>query len=104
MEEVSARVSQTEDAIRQQISLLIKEGEISRVGTKYYKKNTIVPPEQHRETILKYIEEHGRATRKELAKLLGIEVRQCSWIISKLADEGKVIREGQYYKLPETMS
>ena len=104
MEEVSERVSQTEVAIRQQISLLVEEGEIARVGTKYYKKDTIVPPEQHRETILKYIEEHGCAKRRELTKLLGIEVRQCSWIISKLVDEGKVIREGQYYKLPGTMS
>lgn len=100
LEEVSARLSQSEEKIRQQIHLLIKEGEIARVGTKYYKVDEIVHPEQHRETILKYIEEHGVAMRKELASLLGLGDRQCTWIMDKLISDGKVVRLGNKYYLP----
>jgi len=103
LEDVSARLSQSEERIRQQIHLLIKEGELARVGTKYYKVNEIVPPEQHRETILKYIEEHGAAMRKEMASLLGIGERQCTWIMDKLISDGKVVRMSNKYYLPGTI-
>ena len=78
------------------------EEKLVRIGARYYLPGTAVPPEQHYEVVRAYLEEEGGAYRKELADLLHIEEKQCSWILTGFVADGKLAREGQRYVLPET--
>ena len=49
--------------------------------------------------ILDYMGEYGGAYRKEIAELLHIEERQCSWILSCMVEDGKLAKDGQRYVL-----
>ena len=80
---------------------LVQEEKLVRVGARYYLPGTAVPPEQHYEVVRAYLETEGGAYRKELADLLHIEEKQCSWILAGFVADGKLAREGQRYILPE---
>ncbi len=80
---------------------LTEQGELVLIGARYYRAGTVVPPEQHYPVIREYLERETGAYRKELAALLQVEVRSCSWILRGLVEEGKLVKKGQRYYLPE---
>ena len=80
---------------------LIKKGKLVRVGAKCYLAGTIVAPEEQYEVLRAHLEAVGIAYRAELADLLHIEGRQCHVVLRKLVEEGKLVRKGQMYSLPE---
>ena len=80
---------------------LAEQGELVLVGARYYRAGSVVPPEQHYPVIREYLEREAGAYRKELAALLQVEVRSCSWILRGLVEEGKLVKEGQRYCLPQ---
>ena len=80
---------------------LTDRGELVLIGARYYRTGTVVPPEQHYEVIREYLQRETGAYRKELAALLRVETRSCGWILRGLVDEGKLVKSGQRYYLPE---
>lgn len=81
---------------------LTEQGELILIGTRYYRKGSVVPPEEHWNVIRDYLERETGAYRKELAALLQVEVRSCSWILRGLVEEGKLVKEGQRYYLSKS--
>ncbi len=80
---------------------LTEQGKLVRVGRKYYKAGTVVPPAQQHARIRAYIEEHGSACRQELAMLLNVDARPCGWILNGMVEQGTLVRKGRRYWLPE---
>jgi len=80
---------------------LTEQGELVLIGARYYRAGSVVPPEQHYSVIREYLERETGAYRKELAALLQVEIRSCSWILRGLVEEGKLVKNGQRYYLPE---
>lgn len=81
---------------------LTEKKKLVRVGRKYYLPENVAPPEQHREQILAYIGREGMACRQDIARLLHIEVRQCSLILKHMTDAGDIRRVNQKYYLNDT--
>ncbi len=80
---------------------LREQGKLTLVGARYYLAGTVVPPERQYETICAYLKEKGSARLGELAGQLGIESKQCWWILKGLVKEGKLLHEGHKYSLPK---
>ena len=80
---------------------LREQGKVIRVGAKYYLAGTVVPPELQYETIYAYLTEKGSARLGELTELLGIEHKQCMWVLTVLAKDGKLLHENRKYTLPQ---
>lgn len=98
--EVAEQLQISSDAAHNRLRRLVSEGEIVRVDKKYYLPNRVVLPEQQYESICRYLDEAGSAYLQDLAELLGIEKRQCSYRLKKLVQEGKLIQIKQRYSLP----
>ena len=81
---------------------LTEQGELVLIGARYYRKGSVVPPEEHWNVIRDYLARETGAYRKELAALLRVEIRSCSWILRRLVEEGKLVKEGQRYFLSES--
>lgn len=81
---------------------LTEQGELVLIGARYYRKGSVVPPEEHWSVIRDYLARETGAYRKELAALLRVEIRSCSWILRGLVEEGKLVKEGQRYFLSES--
>ncbi len=81
---------------------LTEQGELVLIGARYYRKGSVVPPEEHWSVIREYLARETGAYRKELAALLQVEIRSCSWILRGLVEEGKLVKEGQRYYLSES--
>lgn len=81
---------------------LTEQGELVLIGARYYRKGSVVPPEEHWSVIREYLTRETGAYRKELAALLRVEIRSCSWILRGLVEEGKLVKEGQRYFLSES--
>lgn len=99
--DVEALLQVTERQAYEKLCRLAEQGSLVKVGTKYYRAGTVVPPEDHYEQISAYLKEAGAAYRKDLADLLHLEAKQCSWILRKFVEEGKLTRVGQRYDLPK---
>jgi len=83
------------------LSRMVKQGKLVRVGTRYYREGAIVPPEKHTEVICNHLKEVGSSSSGDIARLLRIEKRACSWILHKMVDEGLIIQRGQSYLYPD---
>lgn len=83
------------------LTRLTGTGELLRIGTRCYAADAVIPPERHYEVIRAHLERVGGAYRGELAQLLNVEVRSCGWILHRLLNDGKLIRKGHQYFLPE---
>ena len=81
---------------------LTERGELVLIGARYYRAGTVVPPEEHYRVIRDYLRRETGAYRKELAALLQVEIRSCSWILRGLVEDGKLVKDGQRYYLPES--
>jgi len=80
---------------------LRERGKLILIGAKYYLAGTVVPPELQYETICDFLTERGSAGLGELAELLGIDYKQCLWILKGFAKEGKLLHENHKYALPK---
>ena len=80
---------------------LTEQGELVLIGARYYRTGTVVPPEEHYRVIREYLKREKGAYRKELAAVLQVETRSCSWILRGLVEEGKLLKDGQRYYLPD---
>ena len=84
----------------QRMRELVEEQKLVRVGVMYYLPGTVVPQEEHDDAIKAYLQEHGSASMSDLRFLLRIERRQCGRILKKMVEDGKLIREGNTFRLP----
>ena len=89
-------------AAHDRLKELVEDGALVQVYSKYYLPRMVLPPEQQEEALRNYIREHGKATTDELVELLHLERRQCVRILNRMAEEGKLRREGKSFLLPET--
>ena len=80
---------------------LTEQKRLVRVGGKYYLPGTVVPPEQHRETIVEYLSQAGFAYRQDVVNLLRIQPKQCSLVLRHMVAEGVLVQVGQRYFLPQ---
>ena len=82
------------------LNRLTEEGKLVRVGWKYFKAGSVVPPEAHARVICEHLKKRPAAGRQELAALLNVDLRQCGWILNCLVADGTLVREGKKYRLP----
>lgn len=99
--EVMVLLSVTPAQAYERLRRLTEQGKLVKVGNRYYPIGTVVPPEEHYQKIRDYLMETGGAYRQELADILHLEARQCSWILQNLTKEGHLVKEGQRYLLPK---
>ena len=76
---------------------LSERGKLHRLGNRYY---VTLPPDPTG-TIRDHIALHGFAYRQDIARLLGIEERQCSTILRRMAERGELVLRDRKYFLPE---
>ncbi len=62
------------------------------------------PPISDEEKILAYVREHGSINNTQCRQLLNLDYHKSSYLLKKLAREGKLVREGErrgaYYRKP----
>lgn len=83
------------------LAQLTERGRLVRVGTRYYLPAAVVPPEEQYPVIRAYLLREGGAYRQDLARLLHVEPKQCSVILRRLVEEGKLQRDKYRYTLRE---
>lgn len=98
---VSELLGLSKTATYARLRRLTELGKLIRVGGKYYLPGTVVPPEQHRETILEYLAQAGFAYRQDIVDLLHIQPKQCTLVLHRMVEEGLLVQLGQKYFLPQ---
>ena len=99
--DVSELLGLSKTATYSRLRRLTELGRLVRVGGKYYLPGTVVPPEQHRETVLKYLAQEGFAYRQDIVDLLQIQPKQCTLLLHRMVEEGTLVQIGQKYFLPQ---
>ena len=79
---------------------MVQRGRLSKVGNRYYLRESVVPPEEQRSVVLDFISREGFAYRQDVARVLHIEPRQCRPILQRMIAQGDLVQEGQRYLLP----
>lgn len=74
-------------------------GKLTRIGARYYLRESVVPPERHAEVILEYLDQEGFAYRQDIARLLNIDPRQCRPILQRMIAAGQISHNRQRYTL-----
>ena len=83
------------------LNQFVERGTLIRVGAKCFLPDAVVPPEEQYRVIREYLETVGTSFRKDLADLLRLDGRQCGVILQRFVAEGKLVRKGQIYSLPD---
>lgn len=78
---------------------LVSRGRLTQVGARYYLPESVVPPEQQEEAVLRYLEREGFAYRQDIARLLGIGVSQCRPLLQRMLVQGSILQDRQRYIL-----
>ena len=99
--DVMALLGVSKTAAYSRLHRLTEQRRLVRVGGKYYLPGSVVPPEQHWETIRAYISQAGFAYRQDIVQLLRIRPKQCTLLLRHLVDAGALVQRGQKYALPE---
>lgn len=76
---------------------MVERGTLVRSGHSYYLPGAVVAPEQQRDAILAYLSNHAGCRSGQLARLLGLEPKQCLTVVQKLLDQGDIQRVGARY-------
>lgn len=100
---VMSRLGLTGNQASKRLRALAERKKLVRVGAKYYLPGTVVAPEEQYEAIRAYLRDGG-AYRDDLARLLRLEGRLCGRVLSRLVEEGKLVKTAQLYTLPETQN
>jgi integrase len=79
---------------------MVRRGRLTQIGTRYYLKEAVVPPEQQEAVILEYLSREGFAFRQDIARLLRIDPAQCRPVLQKMVAEGRIVQQRQRYLLP----
>lgn len=80
---------------------LTDRGKLVRVGKRYYPAGSIVPPERHQEEVCRYIAAEGFAYRQDIAKLLGLQDRQCTVLLKSMVSAEQLVQEKKKYFLKQ---
>ena len=78
---------------------MVSRGKLTQIGAHYYLSAVVVPPERQTEVILDYLSREGFAYRQDVARILGIEPRQCRAILQRMVAAGQIAQQGQRYVL-----
>lgn len=78
---------------------MVKRGKLTQLGTRYYLRTAVVPPERQEAVILEYLDREGFAYRQDIARLLKIEPSQCRPILQKMVAAGRITQERQRYMI-----
>jgi len=97
MEALRISASAAHDRLKE----LVEEKSLVQVYSKYYLPRKVLPLEQQEEAVRAYLQEHQRAMLDDLVLLLHLERRQCTRILNRMTEEGKLRRDGKYFCLPE---
>ena len=89
----------SKSAAYHRLKQMVNRGKLVQVGSRYYLRDTVVPPELQETTILDYLTNEGFAYRQDIARILRIEVSQCRPILQRLIDAGKIQQDRQRYIL-----
>ena len=86
----------------QRLRRMTDKGQLVRVGCRYYLPGSVVPPEEQFAAICRYLKEEGFACRQDLAAVLRIGVKQCSVLLGREVESGRLVRIAQRYYLKES--
>lgn len=86
------------EAAAGRLGRLAERGKLRRLGNRYYA--ALPSPGERLSLIRGYLEEAGFAYRQDIARLLGMEARQCSAELRALVEQGELRLEGRKYTLP----
>lgn len=95
--QLSALLGQESTAVYKQLTRLVKQGQVVKVGALYYHPTAVIPPQQHRQVIEGHVKQFGRLYRKDVVDLLGITPNQASILLKKWTTEGWLVQEKQSY-------
>lgn len=77
-------------AARTRLEMLERQGKIAAVNARYYPAETVVPPEQYGDALIRYLETHGATATPILADYLHIGKRHCESILRELVQKGEL--------------
>lgn len=101
-QEVIDHFGVTKSTAYENLARLMRRGDLVRLGYRYYRTGTVIAPKDQYDVIRDYLQEVGFAYRQDIAQVLHIEPKQCSFVLKTLLDEGKLVREQQRYMLKDT--
>lgn len=78
---------------------MVKRGKLTQLGTRYYLRTSVVPPEEQETVILEYLDREGFAYRQDIARILKIEPGQCRPILQKMVAAGQITQNRQRYTI-----
>ena len=84
------------------LTRLNREGQLTKVGIRYYPAGSAIPIENQAGVLQAYLTEHGIAGRQALAKQLGIPPHQATHILQGMVARGELELVGKRYRLPES--
>ena len=98
-----ARFGYTESAAHNRLHALVEDGALTHVSSGYYPSDEIVPPEQHEQAVLDYLDREGVAYCADVAELLHIGKRPAAKLLTALVREGKLTLEkgSKQYRVSE---
>ena len=80
------------------LTRLNQEGQLTKVGIRYYPAGSAIPIENQAGVLQAYLTEHGIAGRQALAKQLGIPPH----LLQGMMARGELELVGKRYRLPES--
>ena len=83
------------------LKLMVKRGKLTQIGTRYYLKDSVVPPEEQEAKVLEHLAQEGFAYRQDIARVLGIDAAQCRPLLQRMVTAGQLVQESQRYTLAE---
>ena len=83
------------------LKLMVKRGKLTQIGTRYYLKDSVVPPEEQEAKVQAYLAQEGFAYRQDIARVLGIDAAQCRPLLQRMVTAGQLVQENQRYALAE---
>lgn len=96
-EDAAELLDRSKDAAGKCLRRLSERGKLHRLGNRYY---ATLPPDPAG-TIRRHIAQNDFAYRQDIARLLGIEERQCGSILRRMAERGELVLRDRKYFLPE---
>ena len=100
-EDVMDTLGVSKGTARQQLLRLRQEGQLVRVGARYYPAGAVTPPEDQLAVIREYLREHGTGRRQDFLRLLNVPPEQGTQILLRLVEQGALRLVGRHYELPE---
>lgn len=101
--ECVALLQTTENRAYARLNALTEAGELTRINSRYYAADRVIPPERQAEAIRRYLEENGTAYCQDIAALLHIGKRSTARLLKQMAERGelRLLQREKRYILPE---